>query len=118
MVARGAHLRQNVWPRLEKLFAAQVHSQRDAGDSFAVVLAEVDKFRNQESGQIINAEKTIIFEGADGKTFPRAGEPRDDDDIQRFRHRQLELLVLRGDDVKELFAGCSFQQPIAESRVL
>ena len=109
MVAGGAHLRQNLRPRLQKLLAAQVDAQRDADDFFVVALAELDKLRNQESGQIVNAKKTVVFEGANGKTLTGAGEPRDDEDIQSFGHRQLELVVLRADDVKELFAGCSLQ---------
>ena len=51
---------------------AQIYAKRDAHDVFAVTLAEVDEFGNQRRGKIIDAKKTIVFEGANRKALSRA----------------------------------------------
>src|SRR5918994_1769165 len=109
-VAGGADFGQDVGPGLEKLTAAQIHAERDAPRILAVAVAKIDEFRDQRGGEIIDAEETFIFQGANRNAFSGTGKPGYDDNIETIGHTKLEFLILFSDGLKDLLARFCFHQ--------
>jgi hypothetical protein len=75
---------------LEKLAAAQIDTESDASDFLFVAVTEVDDLGDQQGGNIIDTEKTVIFQGTNRETLPGAGKAGDDDHVERAGHRSIK----------------------------
>src|SRR5262245_40061801 len=64
-MASGAQLSENVRPRLEETTLSEIDPEREARNLFPVPLAELDKLRDQNDGEIVDAEKPAVLEDAD-----------------------------------------------------
>ena len=97
-MAGGAHVGENLGQGLQEPAAAQIDAERNAPDFLLVALTEVDESRDQQRGKIVDAEKAVIFEGANGEASARPRQTGDNDDVQPVGHGESKLVILFGNN--------------------
>jgi hypothetical protein len=79
----------------------EVHDHRYLRNLLGRIGLDLQKLRQQNHRQIVDAEKTDVFESSKGGTFPGTRKPRNDNNAQLFHHPS-GFVILFGYDSDEI----------------